>query len=85
MKVYFIVLGSSTDSCRFEFGTGNALADGWSEPFWQKSGFLAPRPRAANQTRPWRSNMALWLLVLVSQMASVPQYADGCMIVSLAA
>ena len=53
--------------------SGNSLADGWSEPFLQKSGLLGPRTAAANQTRPCLSNMPLWLLVLLSQIFSSPQ------------
>ena len=72
-NVYFIVLGSSIAMWRFACSTGNSLAEGWSEPFRQKSGFLGSRTVAASQTRPFLSNMELWLLALVSQIFSSPQ------------
>ena len=68
-----MVLGSSNVSARFVRSSGNSLAEGWSEPFWQKAGFLGPRTVAANHTRPVRSNMPLWLLALLSQIFSSPQ------------
>src|SRR5918994_4486291 len=61
-KLYFIVLGSSIDTWRPERSSGNTLAEGWSEPFLQKAGLSIPRTAAANQTRPFLSNMPLWLL-----------------------
>src|SRR6267142_2746590 len=72
-KVYFIVFGSSIASWRLLSGTGNALADGWSDPFWQNAGFLGPRTDAAIHIRPLASIMELWLLTLVSQICSSPQ------------
>jgi hypothetical protein len=33
--------------------------------------------RAVNHTRPFSSNIGLWLSVLLSQMGSGPQTADG--------
>src|SRR5215471_5154323 len=42
-NVYFIVFGSSIASCRWLSSSGNSLADGWSDPFLQKSGSLVPR------------------------------------------
>src|SRR5262249_43513057 len=65
-KVYFKVLGSSIASARCVCSSGKSLAEGWSEPFWQNAGFLGPRTAAASQIRPFLSNMALWLLTLVS-------------------
>ena len=53
--------------------SGNSLADGWSEPFLQKSGLSGARTAAASQTRPFWSNIELWLLTLVSQIFSSPQ------------
>ena len=73
MKLYFIVLGSSIDTCRPERSSGNTLAEGWSEPFRQKAGFSIPRTAAANHTRPFRSNMPLWLLARWLQIFSSPQ------------
>src|SRR5439155_13646760 len=85
MKLYFIVFGSSIDTWRPERSSGNTLAEGCSEPFWQKAGFLGPRTAAANHTRPFLSNMPLWLLAFVSQIFSSPQYADGAAGFSIAA
>src|SRR4029077_17139585 len=84
-NAYFIVFGSSIVTCRFACSIGNSAAEGWAEPFLQKSGFLGPRPAAANQTRPFRSNMPLWLLALVSQIFSSPQYGDGAIGAAIAA
>ena len=72
-KVYFIVLGSSIVTWRDDRSSGNTLAEGWSEPFLQKAGLSMPRTVAAIHTRPFLSNMALWLLALVSQIFSSPQ------------
>jgi hypothetical protein len=72
-KVYFIVLGSRTATWRAFFSIGNALAEGCSEPFLQKSGLSGPRIAAASQTRPWLSNIELWLFTLLSQSFSSPQ------------
>ena len=44
-KVYFIVLGSSIVTRRCVRSSGNALADGWSEPFLQKAGFFGAAHR----------------------------------------
>ncbi len=77
MKLYFIVLGSSIDTCRPERSSGNALADGRSEPFLHQAGFSIPRTAAANHTRPLPSNMPLWLLARWLQICSSPQYAEA--------
>src|SRR6185503_6139562 len=58
-NIHFCVFGSYTDAWRGEFSSGNTFADGWSEPFLQKSGFAAGRWRAANHTRPSLSIIAL--------------------------
>src|SRR4030095_6339965 len=84
-NVYCCVLGSSMVTARFVRSSGKSLAEGWSEPFLQKSGLLGPRTVAANHTRPFRSNIPLWLLAFVFQIFSSPQYGDGCMSLSLAA
>ena len=73
MKVYFIVFGSSMASCRPARSIGITFADGWSEPFLQNAGFSLPRTFAAIHTRPFLSNMALWLLARESQSFSSPQ------------
>src|ERR671922_2002683 len=77
MKLYFIVFGSSTDAWRPERSSGNTSADGWFEPFLQKAGFSIPRTAAANHTRPFLSNMPLWLLARWLQIFSSPQYGEG--------
>src|ERR1700747_2417670 len=51
-KGYFIVLGSRIETARCVWSSGNSLAEGCSEPFLQKSGFLGPRTAAAIHTRP---------------------------------
>jgi hypothetical protein len=53
-------------ACRL-FQRGNSLADGWSEPCLQNIGLSMPRPVAQSQSRPFSSNMELWLFALVSQ------------------
>src|SRR5262249_15786944 len=78
MKVYFMVLGSSTAACRGERSSGKTLAEGCSEPFLQKAGLSMPRTVAAIHTRPFLSNMALSLLGGVSQIFSSPQWGEGC-------
>src|SRR5262249_11085418 len=78
MKLYFIVFGSSIDTWRPERSSGNTLADGWSEPFLQNAGLSIPRTAAANHTRPFLSNMPLWLLAFWVQIFSSPQYAEAC-------
>src|SRR6516225_5377977 len=77
MKLYFIVLGSSIATWRADFSSGNALAEGWSEPFLQNAGSSMPRTVADNQSRPFSSNMALWLFARVSQSFFSPQEAYG--------
>jgi len=72
MKLYFIVFGSSIDTWRPERSSGNTLAEGCSEPFLQKAGFSMPRTAAANHTRPFLSNMPLWLLARWLQIFSSP-------------
>ena len=65
--------------------SGNSLADGMVEPCLQKSGLSRPRTAAVSHTRPFLSNMELWLLTLVSQIFLSPQYGDGCIGFSAAA
>src|SRR5262245_61355811 len=77
MKLYFIVLGSSIATWRPDCSSGNTLAEGCSEPFLQNAGLSMPRTAAANHTRPFLSNMPLWLLARLLQIFSSPQYAEG--------
>ena len=72
-KEYFIVLGSSIATCRDDFSSGKIFAEGWSEPFLQKSGLFRPRTLAESQMRPSLSNMELWLLARVSHRLVSPQ------------
>src|ERR1700693_2236581 len=72
-----MVLGSSTEACRPDRTSGNAFAEGWSEPFLQKSGFSMPRTAAANQTRPLPSNMPLWLFAFWLQIFPSPHKPDA--------
>ena len=53
-----------------------SLADGWSEPFLQKSGLASGPTREANQTRLFSSIIMLCMLAWLSQIASSPQYCD---------
>src|SRR5688572_33448221 len=77
MKLYFIVFGSSIVTWRPERSSGNTLAEACSEAFRQKAGFSMPRTAAANHTRPFLSNMPLWLLARWLQIFSSPQYGEG--------
>jgi hypothetical protein len=83
MRVNLPDFGSIMASCRPEVSTGNCLADGWSEPFLQKSGLAGGRIRAVNQTRPFSSNIGLCTTAWLSQSASSPQYGEGANIGSL--
>src|SRR5580700_8479634 len=73
IRVNFWVFGSYIANWRVDFSTGNALAEGWSEPFLQKAGLSSPRIRAVNHTRPSLSNIGLCTLAWLSQILSSPQ------------
>src|SRR5205809_7229496 len=77
MSVILPVRGSYTDRWRLDVSIGVSLADGWAEPFLQKSGFAGGRTREVNQTLPFSSNIGLCMLVWLSQIGSGPQYGDG--------
>src|SRR5271169_2685735 len=62
--------------CRPDCSIGVSLADGWSDPFLQKSGLAGAPTREANQTRAFSSIIMLCMLVWLSQIASSPQYCD---------
>src|SRR5882762_3372173 len=79
ISVIFPVCGSYMDRWRLDCSTGKSFADGWSEPFLQKSGFAGAPTREVNQTRPRSSNIGLCMLVWLSQIGSGPQYGDGVM------
>ena len=59
MSVNLPVAGSYMDRWRLAFSSGNTFADGWSDPFLQKSGLAGGRTRVVNQTRPFSSIMGL--------------------------
>ena len=48
----------------------------------QKSGFAAGRTADVIHTRPFSSNIGLWTLFRLVQIASSPQYGDGFGIVA---
>src|SRR5437588_2374589 len=73
ISVNFRFFGSYIANWRFDFSTGNALAEGCSEPFLQKAGLSSPRIRAVNQTRPSLSSIGLCTLAWLSQILSSPQ------------
>src|SRR4029453_2165248 len=77
MSVNLPVAGSYVERWRLACSSGNTFADGWSDPFLQKSGLAGGRTRTVNQTRPFSSIIGLWLLVWLSQMGSAPQYGEG--------
>src|SRR5579862_3858540 len=70
---HFPVFGSYMESWRGDSFSGTTFADGWSEPFLQKSGLGAGRMRALNQTRPSLSIIALCRLLWPSQIGLSPQ------------
>ena len=73
ISVIFPVFGSYIERWRLAVSIGVSFADGWSEPFLQKSGLAGGRTREVNQTRPFSSNIGLCMLVWLSQMRSSPQ------------
>ena len=77
--VYLPVVGSYIAIWRPDWFSGNSFADGWLEPALQNAGCVSgARTTAVYQTRPFSSSIGLCALALLSQIASVPQYADGC-------
>src|SRR2546427_7445153 len=77
MSVKCFVFGSYTASCRPLVLRGNKTAEGWLEPSLQKAGFSLGRILEVIQTRPCASNIGLWTLAWLCQMASSPQYGEG--------
>src|SRR5712691_2887385 len=77
MSVNLPVAGSYMDRWRLASSSGNTFADGWSDPFLQKSGLAGGRTLAVIQIRPVSSIIGLCMLVWLSQMGSSPQYGDG--------
>src|SRR5882724_11549997 len=77
MSVNLPVAGSYVERWRFASSSGNTFADGWSDPFLQKSGLAGGRTRAVIQILPVSSIIGLCMLVWLSQIGSSPQYGDG--------
>src|SRR6185295_17935521 len=77
MSVILPVLGSYIDRWRVDCSTGVSLAEGWSEPFLQKSGLEDGPTREVNQTCPFSSIIGLCIEVWLSQIASSAQYGEG--------
>src|SRR5262249_25828328 len=77
MCVSFFVFGSYIASCRPERLIGKSLADGCVDPALQNAGLSPGRIVEVIHTRPLSSNIGLWTLFLLDQIASSPQYADG--------
>src|SRR5438477_109729 len=73
IRVNLPVAGSYIERWRLASSSGNTLADGWSEPFLQKSGLAGGRTRAVIQTLPFSSIIGLCSLVWLSQIGSAPQ------------
>src|SRR3954470_19089929 len=70
---HFCCFWSQIETCRPFCSSGITFADGWSDPFLQKSGLLGPRKRALKYTRPCSSIIALCRLEAPSHSGSLPQ------------
>src|SRR5208282_2287283 len=70
---HFCCFGSQIESWRPFWSSGITFAEGWSEPFLQKSGLFGPRKRALKYTRPCASIIELCRLLPPSQIGSLPQ------------
>src|SRR5712675_1849477 len=79
MSVILPVAGSYLARCRVDCSIGVSFAEGWSEPFLQKSGLANWPTREVNQTCPFSSIIGLCMLAWLSQITSSPQYGDGAM------
>src|SRR6516164_585705 len=77
ISVILPVAGSYMERCRVDCSIGVSLADGWSDPFLQKSGLANCPTREVNQTRPFSSIIGLCMLAWLSQITSSPQEAEG--------
>src|SRR5437667_4686612 len=84
MSVKCFVFGSYTASWRPLLFSGNKAAEGWLDPSLQSAGFSFGRILEVIQTRPCASNIGLWTLAWLCQMASSPQYGEGAAILSSA-
>src|SRR5216117_3170132 len=74
----FLVFGSYISIWRPLCSSGNACAEGWLDPLRQKSGAGLGRIRAAIHTRLALSIAKLCAVAWLVQIASSPQYGDGC-------
>src|SRR5262245_3527509 len=63
ISVNLSVVGSYMERWRLDDSIGVSFAEGWSEPFLQKSGLSGGRTLAVNHTRPFSSNIGLCMLV----------------------
>src|SRR5712691_882345 len=77
ISVNFPVAGSYMERWRLAASIGNTFAEGWSDPFLQKSGLAGGRTRALNQTRAFSSMIGLCMLVWLSQIGLSPQTGEG--------
>src|SRR5438445_72654 len=68
IKVNFLAFGSYMGSWRVARWSGNTLADGWVDPFLQKSWFSGGRILAVTQTRAFSSSIGLWWLDSLSHI-----------------
>src|SRR3989440_1041443 len=84
MSVTCLVFGSYTASCRPLVFSGNKTADGWLEPSLQNTGLSLGRILEVIHTRPFSSNIGLWTLAWLCQIASSPQYGEGAAMLSSA-
>src|ERR1700674_652903 len=65
------------ETCRPEFSSGKAFAEGCVDPALQKSGLRCGRIRAVNQMWPFSSIIGLCMMVWLSQIGFSPQTAHG--------
>src|SRR5258708_31461800 len=85
MSVTCFVVGSYIASCRPLVLRGNKTAEGWLvEASLQNAGFSLPRILEVIRTRPCPSNIGLWTLNWLCQIASSPQYGEGATTLSSA-
>ena len=73
MNVYFFVFGSSIASVPVGLLHREQLGGRMIRALLTEARDFRASTAAASQTRPWRSNIALWLLTWVSQIVSSPQ------------
>ena len=73
ISVILPLFGSTIARWRVEVSSGKTFAEGWSDPFLQKSGLAAGPTREVNQTWPFSSYIGLCVEVWLSQIGSSPQ------------